>query len=304
MTDNPTPQSDEDPFEHVGWWCWRGDNHGHLATTACRSDNVPIHVPADWADEMRAVIQRIEDGGDEQPPAVPASSPPPDQTDLRARIAEALAPYFANFSDWETARINAGEAAVPVLAVLPPPADRAAVIAATARACAAHLRDRYSDTWTEDAARSLELNAARIERGEPTALLRRLAAEAQQPDTDGCPDPIECSHEAALGEAQQQVKRLSLMVDEYGHGASALTDKLKRARDMHRETCPWAQGGAPSPAFKCGMCEVLDAPAVPVQPAADGSGEEARVVRCSRAILSRPHEPHGGCPGFSFTEEV
>lgn len=132
-------------------------------------------------------------------------------------------------------------------------------------------------------------------------------AEAQQPDTEtrpGCPDPIECSHEAALGEAQQQVKRLSLMVDEYGHGASALTDKLKRARDMHRETCPWVQGGAPSPAFKCGMCEVLDAPAVPVQPAAAGSGEEARVVRCGRAILSRPHEPHGDCHGFSFTEEV
>lgn len=58
MNDNPE-------LVHVGWWCWRGDNHGHLATTACRSDNVPIHVPAEWADEMRAVIQRIEDGDDE-----------------------------------------------------------------------------------------------------------------------------------------------------------------------------------------------------------------------------------------------
>ncbi|MFE6903822.1 hypothetical protein ACFVFJ_44575 [Streptomyces sp. NPDC057717] len=47
---------------HVGWWCWRGDNHGHLVTAACRSDNVPLHAPAEWADEMRAVIQRIEDG--------------------------------------------------------------------------------------------------------------------------------------------------------------------------------------------------------------------------------------------------
>lgn len=77
-----------------------------------------------------------------------------------------------------------------------------------------------------------------------------------------CSDPIECSHEAALAEAQQETRRLGLMVDEYGQGASALTDKLQRARDMHRETCPWAQGGAPSPAFRCGMCEVLDAPAV------------------------------------------
>ncbi|MFJ6579293.1 hypothetical protein ACIQMY_25440 [Streptomyces sp. NPDC091368] len=51
-----------EPLVHVGWWCWRGDNHGHLATQACRSDNVPIHVPTEWADDMRAVIQRIEDG--------------------------------------------------------------------------------------------------------------------------------------------------------------------------------------------------------------------------------------------------
>lgn len=70
--------------------------------------------------------------------------------------------------------------APPVPADVAPATDQTAVIAATARACAAHLRDRYSDTWTEDAARSLELNAARIERGEQTALLRRLAGEAQQ----------------------------------------------------------------------------------------------------------------------------
>ena len=53
---------------HVGWWCWRGDNHGHLATTACRSDNVPLHAPAEWADDMRAVIQRIDDGDEEPQP--------------------------------------------------------------------------------------------------------------------------------------------------------------------------------------------------------------------------------------------
>jgi hypothetical protein len=76
--------------------------------------------------------------------------------------------------DWAHAFMAQG-AAVPV----PPPTDQTAVIAATVRACAEHLRDRYSDTWTTDAAHSLELNAARIERGEPTALLRRLAAEAQ-----------------------------------------------------------------------------------------------------------------------------
>lgn len=51
---------------HVGWWCWRGDNHGHLVTSPCRSDNVPLHAPTEWADDMRAVIQRIEDGDDEE----------------------------------------------------------------------------------------------------------------------------------------------------------------------------------------------------------------------------------------------
>src|SRR5690606_8846140 len=53
------------PLVHVGWWCWRGGNHGHLAAMACRSDNGPIHVPAEWEDDMRAVIQRLEDEDDE-----------------------------------------------------------------------------------------------------------------------------------------------------------------------------------------------------------------------------------------------
>jgi hypothetical protein len=68
----PEQTDNETPLVHVGWWCWRGDKQGHLATMACRSDNVPIHVPAEWADEMRAVIQRIEDGDDEASPEQPA----------------------------------------------------------------------------------------------------------------------------------------------------------------------------------------------------------------------------------------
>lgn len=93
------------------------------------------------------------------------------------------------------------------------------------------------------------------------------AVGAQQPDTEtqACPDPIECDHEAALGQAQEEARRLGLMVDEYSTGASALTDKLKRARDRHRETCILALGQVQPTAFRCGMCEVLDAPAV-VQP--------------------------------------
>lgn len=55
------PADETEPLVHVGWWCWRGNNHGHLTSEACRSDNVPIHVPAEWADEMRAVIQHLTD---------------------------------------------------------------------------------------------------------------------------------------------------------------------------------------------------------------------------------------------------
>lgn len=68
-TPGPETQGGE-PLVHIGWWCWRGDNQGHLATMACRSDNVPIHVPAEWEAEMRALIQRLEDGDE------PEDSPP------------------------------------------------------------------------------------------------------------------------------------------------------------------------------------------------------------------------------------
>ncbi|WP_069766023.1 hypothetical protein [Streptomyces sp. LUP47B] len=88
MTHNQTPQAADEQLSQVGWWCWRGDNHGHLATEPCRSDNVPIHVPAEWADEMRAVIQRIEDGDDEE---TPTAAPPTGQTHgLTVQQADAL----------------------------------------------------------------------------------------------------------------------------------------------------------------------------------------------------------------------
>jgi len=93
------------------------------------------------------------------------------------------------------------------------------------------------------------------------------AVLAVLPAPASCPNPIECGHEAALGQAQQEVRRLGLMVDEYGAGASALTDKLRRVRELHQETCPFAKGEIPSGPLCCGMCEVLDAPATAVLPA-------------------------------------
>lgn len=90
-----------------------------------------------------------------------------------------------------------------------------------------------------------------------------------------CPDPIECGHEAALGQAREQVRRLGLMVDEYGAGASALTDKLWRVRDLHRKTCLVARSDVPPTSFTCGLCEVLDAPAVSVPPPAPRADDQA-----------------------------
>ncbi|HEX6518305.1 MAG TPA: hypothetical protein VF049_22280 [Nocardioidaceae bacterium] len=59
----PAPEPAEQ-LVHVGWWCWHGDNHGHLGTHPCRSDNVPIHVPTEWAGEMTDLIQHLTDDHD------------------------------------------------------------------------------------------------------------------------------------------------------------------------------------------------------------------------------------------------
>jgi hypothetical protein len=66
-----------------------------------------------------------------------ATQPPVDRAALRDRIAEVLTPFFANFSDEDTARVNAGEAAAALAAVLP--AGR--VLHGTADTRAATLRD-------------------------------------------------------------------------------------------------------------------------------------------------------------------
>lgn len=166
-------------------------------------DGVPVKSEAFDAlhrlgEEMRVALEELR----RTPAAV--SVPPPatqadDRADLRDRIRRALCEASGNGFMWGTDMLEPdeyGDVADAVLAVLPPTADRAAVIAATARACAEHLRDTYSDMWTADAARSLELHAARIERGEPTALLHRMADKAQQqPDTETQPATCaECDH--------------------------------------------------------------------------------------------------------------
>ena len=146
----------------------------------------------------------------------PGAEPAGERAALRDRIAEAIRDAACSGDCGETEEECAKERIQPfawhhgrlavvegepeqfadaVLAVLPEPADRAAVVAQAVRACAEHLRITYSDTWTADAANSLDLHAARIERGEPIALLRRLAdetpaAEAQPESCAHCGQPI------------------------------------------------------------------------------------------------------------------
>ena len=177
MTDNQTPQADEQ-LPQVGWWCWRGDNHGHLATEPCRSDNVPIHVPVEWADEMREVIQRIEDGDGEE---APAAELPTEQTALRDRIRRVLAQMDGfDFDSLEPHDYQIQAAAL--LAVLPPPADRAAVLR--------ELEERYRGYARDSAHPDFRAAYAAVAND-----LSRLADEAQQqPKTQpgcACPHPAD-----------------------------------------------------------------------------------------------------------------
>jgi hypothetical protein len=50
----------------VGWYCWRCQA---INAQACRSDSVPVHVPAEWASEMEAEIARRDDESDDTTPA-------------------------------------------------------------------------------------------------------------------------------------------------------------------------------------------------------------------------------------------
>ncbi|MFD6324224.1 hypothetical protein ACFWOL_15440 [Streptomyces sp. NPDC058442] len=105
---------------------------------------------------------------DEQPPA--------DRAALRDRITNAIGriPFVLPIE-------HRRKAADEVLAVLPEPADQAALV----RACASFVRDTYSGEWADDAASTLETDADQIEQGEQCSLLRladamRPAVEAPQ----------------------------------------------------------------------------------------------------------------------------
>lgn len=56
--------NDSPQLVQVGWYCWRCEG---LVEQPCRSDNVPVSVPAEWADDMLAEIRRLAEEDDEPP---------------------------------------------------------------------------------------------------------------------------------------------------------------------------------------------------------------------------------------------
>ncbi|MFD9056153.1 hypothetical protein ACFWCM_12635 [Streptomyces albidoflavus] len=57
-TPEGTPVEEQPALAHVGWYCWRCRG---LVSKACRSDNVPVHVPVEWEKSMVAEIERISE---------------------------------------------------------------------------------------------------------------------------------------------------------------------------------------------------------------------------------------------------
>lgn len=107
----------------------------------------------------------------------------PDQTNHRDRIAAVAVPFFMNFSDEASAKANAGELADALANLLPPPADRAAVLREAADAITAVIeRDRaYSPRRSNDRAAlggAREIVLGLIDNP------RRVADEAQQPTAE------------------------------------------------------------------------------------------------------------------------
>ena len=68
--------------------------------------------------------------------------------------------------------------------------------------------------------------------------------------------------------------------------AAALWDKLKKARDLHRQSCPLARGQVSPPAFACELCEAFDEPLV--------NRTSGHLVACQGAVRG-PIDPECPC---------
>lgn len=227
---------------------------------------------------------------------VPVSSPPADQTaDLVKHVTRSIfalktpSPdgskhYQSGWDDGLEAAIDAARDAL--VAVLPATTEHEALWnelhrrdAETDQPHAADtsaLRDRIAaaivDLYNAGAVYALEPGQAELM---ADAVMAVLPTTNHDTDTSAELASLAVNAGRALQDEKRHYEiacrentRLRAMVDEYGDGAGDLTRKLKQVRDLHRETCPLVKGEVPS-GFKCGMCELLDAPAAPLRRVAD-----------------------------------
>lgn len=185
-------------------------------------------------------------------PAAVSSPPATDRAALRDRIADTVTPFLANFSDEETAKVNAGEVADAVLAVLPPPADRAAVyrwaaddldaafgdpmVTHIGKLGASHLRRR---------AREIEAGSGQTGEGQPeTPLEKRLRFSERRNDELRA----ECKRRGKIKlEQAETIARLERQLDEVRTQLGAEILRAGQAEAELRHVADEAQPAAVAP---------------------------------------------------------
>jgi hypothetical protein len=274
-----------------------------------------------WGPLYAAVAEALRGSHATAPVVVPAA----DRAALRDRIAEAVRAF--PFDDFGMDDVSYALEAAPdsqewvpkladvVLSVLPAPADRAAVLttADAYRLAADAVRATIAPAdWPSDAI-SIWNAATNIAEHR----LLRMAAEARSVGTsdsgaNGTGTSVATPAESAVVDRVAAETPPAETLDDYERTTG------------HLITCLAVAGGASDP--DCCRPAVVAQPGKlpPMDPvhilgigaddeAQPGKDTETRIVRCSRAILSRPHEPHGwypqpgmdpvDCPGHSFTED-
>jgi hypothetical protein len=213
-----------------------------------------------------------------------------DQAALRERIAEAL--YESCATEADVIRLMADA----VLAVLPVPADRAAVLR--------DAEDAVEGLFIEDEnpdERSLGFNAAL---DEVITELRRLAAEpaAAEPDqTDQT--PVVCEGFQWIGQSFATCDRCGQPA--WDHAGEDVAAEGAGPFDYRRTVRLWEPGEADAIRAKWGTPDA-DAPAAGAQ--------QPKAIRCDIAVMHRPHPAHDWtqrpegpvrrCPGVAQAEEA
>jgi hypothetical protein len=204
----------------------------------------------DHADFVRHVGPWIEGGLDDRDNirTVTITEQPADQTALRDRIRRAIceASGFA----WDSDMLEPdeyGEVADAVLAVLPAPADRAAILQEAATRLEADM-ERFFAEWPDEPRNS----PYALGRKDAATELRRVADEAQQPETQA-EIPAAVLHEdptridrlrpeffehASVESIDVQIQRAQRQQRQWGNRAQTLTI-LRQARVMQKELGEW-----------------------------------------------------------------